>query len=189
MPGWAAKADERNKLERLCRSMSRPAISEKRLSLTPNGNVRYQLKTPYRVGTTHVIFEPLDFIARLAALVAKPRVNLTPLHGVFAPNSRYRGAGDEGHAGQGRPASRDWGSGGAHTGRTPGIDDLGAAPEALFHIDVEICRDCGGAVRIIACIEESVVIEKILTHLDKKNTPQGTGLFPEGRAPPAGLFG
>ena len=24
----------------------------------PGGNVRYQLKTPYRDGTTHVIFEP-----------------------------------------------------------------------------------------------------------------------------------
>ncbi len=53
-------------------SISRPAVSEKRLSLNPNGNVRYQLKTPYRDGTTHVIFEPLDFIARLAALVPKP---------------------------------------------------------------------------------------------------------------------
>jgi hypothetical protein len=36
-----------------------------------------QVKTPYRDGTTHVIFEPLDFIARLAALVPKPWVNLT----------------------------------------------------------------------------------------------------------------
>ena len=57
--------------------------------------VRYQLKTPYRDGTTgdrrsHAIFEPLDFIARLAALVPKPRVNLTRFHGVFAPNSRHR---------------------------------------------------------------------------------------------------
>ena len=56
----------------------------------PNGNVRYQLKTPYRAGTTHVIFDPLDFIARLAALVPKPRVNLTRFHGVFAPNSQHR---------------------------------------------------------------------------------------------------
>jgi hypothetical protein len=54
-----------------------PAISEKRLSLTPSGNIRYQLKTPYSDGTPHVIFEPLDFIAKLAALVPKPRVNLT----------------------------------------------------------------------------------------------------------------
>ena len=52
--------------------------------------------TPYRDGTTHVIFEPMDFtapahpcargisaslhvIARLVALVPKPRVNLTRL--------------------------------------------------------------------------------------------------------------
>ena len=55
----------------------RPAVSEKRLSLTEHGQVRYSLKTPWRDGTTHVIFEPLDFIARLAALMPKSRVNLT----------------------------------------------------------------------------------------------------------------
>ena len=38
-----------------------------------NGKVRYELKTPYRDGITHVIFEPLDFIAQLVALVPKPR--------------------------------------------------------------------------------------------------------------------
>jgi hypothetical protein len=47
--------------------------------------VRYALKTPYRDGTTHVIFEPEDFIARLAALVPKSRAQLTRYHGVFAP--------------------------------------------------------------------------------------------------------
>ncbi len=60
--GVAARADQRDKLERpggdpLCRYISRPAVSEKRLSLTANGQVRYQLKTPYRDGTTHVIFD------------------------------------------------------------------------------------------------------------------------------------
>ena len=37
-----------------------------------------------------MIFEPLDFIARLAGLVLKQRVNLTPFHGVFASNNKYR---------------------------------------------------------------------------------------------------
>lgn len=64
-------------------------VSEKRLSLTSNDNIRYQLKPPYRDGTTHVIFEHLDSIARLAALVPKPRVNLTHFHGVFVPNSKH----------------------------------------------------------------------------------------------------
>ena len=52
--GVAARANQRDKLERLCRYITRPAISEKRLSLTNQGKVRYELKTPYRDGTTHV---------------------------------------------------------------------------------------------------------------------------------------
>jgi hypothetical protein len=34
--------------------------------------------------TTHVIFEPLDFIAKLATLVPKPRVNLTRFRLIIA---------------------------------------------------------------------------------------------------------
>jgi hypothetical protein len=44
----------------------------------------------YNNGITHVVLEPLDFLARLAAPVPKPRVNLTRYHGVFAPNSAHR---------------------------------------------------------------------------------------------------
>ena len=77
-------------------------VSSGRDTARQHGNVRYQLETPSREslprersecfghGTTHVIFGPLDFIARLAALVPKPRVNLTRFHGVFAPNSKHR---------------------------------------------------------------------------------------------------
>ena len=42
-----------------------------RLSLTAQGQVRYTLQTPYRDGTTHVVVEPLDGMARLAALVPR----------------------------------------------------------------------------------------------------------------------
>ena len=56
--GVAATTDEPKKLERLCRYITRPAVSEERLALTLNGNVRYQLKTSYKDGATHVIFEP-----------------------------------------------------------------------------------------------------------------------------------
>ena len=63
--GVCAQAHKRRKLEQLCRYITRPAISEKRLSLTSHGNVRIQLKTAYRDGTTHVILESLDFMAHL----------------------------------------------------------------------------------------------------------------------------
>jgi hypothetical protein len=79
----AARADKPGKRERLCRYISRPALSQARLSLTPGGLVRDQLKTPCADGTTHVLFEPLDFLARLAALVPKARVHLTRFHGVL----------------------------------------------------------------------------------------------------------
>ena len=58
--GVMAEAHQRDKLERLCRYISRPAVAEKRLALTANGQIRYEPKTPYRNETTHVIFEPLD---------------------------------------------------------------------------------------------------------------------------------
>ena len=58
-----AAADQRDKLERLCRYITRPAVSTERLSLTAQGLIHYRLKTPYRHGTTHVVFEPLDKIA------------------------------------------------------------------------------------------------------------------------------
>ena len=62
--GVATNANEREKLERLCRYITRPAVSTKRMSMTRNGRVRYELKTPWRNGTTHVVFEPTNFMYR-----------------------------------------------------------------------------------------------------------------------------
>ena len=88
--GIACKSHQRKKLERLCRYITRPAIAERRLSLANNGNVVIALKTPYDDGTSHVVLSPMEFMGRLAALVPRPRVNLTRFHGVFSPNSKLR---------------------------------------------------------------------------------------------------
>jgi hypothetical protein len=88
--GIAAKASQRDKLEQLVRYVSRPLVAPERLSLTEGVLVRLALKTPYRDVTRHVIFEPEDSIARLVALVPKPRAHLTRYHGVFAPASPDR---------------------------------------------------------------------------------------------------
>ena len=59
----------------------------------------------------------------------------------------------------------------------------------VFNIDIEICKSCGGHVTIIACIEDPVVIEKILTHLDSKAAYGAARRLPPCRAPPqASLF-
>jgi len=50
-------------------------MAEERLALTSSGQVRYPLKTAYRDGTTHIVMEPLDLMARVAALVPPPRMH------------------------------------------------------------------------------------------------------------------
>jgi hypothetical protein len=44
--------------------------------LDGDGLVVHELKRPFRDGTTEFLFEPLDFLARLAALVPRPRSHL-----------------------------------------------------------------------------------------------------------------
>jgi ribosomal protein S27E len=121
---------QRAKLERLCRYVSRPPVAEDRLALTASGQVRYTLKTPYRDGTTHIVLEPLDFIARLAALVPPPRMHLTRYHGVFAPHSRLRAAITPAHRGKGGGQAAD--ARGRRQARhaPPCGDELGPTPEA-----------------------------------------------------------
>jgi len=187
--GVMAEAHQRDKLERVCRYITRPAISEKRLSLLEDGRIRYELKTPYRDGTTHVFFGPLDFLARLAALVPRPRVNLTRFHGVFAPNSKHRIQVTPSKRGKGRKKDTD------EEGQCPSPAERRASMswaqrlKRVFDIDIEVCSKCGGAVKVIACIEDPVVIKKILTHLDKKAALNDPIVLSQPRAPPqASLF-
>jgi hypothetical protein len=128
---------ERAKLERLCRYVSRPPVASERLALTASGQVRYTLKTPYRDGTTHIVLEPLDLMARRAALVPKPRMHLTAVSRHVCPAQSVSGGGDAGAAG---PCCSDaagvWrGSDQAVTTTACG-DELGKTAEASVR-----CRD------------------------------------------------
>jgi len=59
----------------------------------------------------------------------------------------------------------------------------------VFDIDIETCTQCGAPVKVIACIEDPNVINKILTHLKKKDERQDAVRLPESRGPPqARLF-
>jgi len=186
--GVATKANQREKLERLCRYITRPPVSTKRLSMTRNGRVRYELKTPWRNGTTHVIFEPLDFISRLAALVPRPRVNLTRFHGVFAPNSKYRAKVTPARRGKNK-MPHPVGEGDQSLAEKRASMTWAKRLKRVFNIEVETCSECGGDVRIIASIEDPVVIQKILAHLDSIAGFAATALLPDCRASPSGPAG
>ena len=88
--GVSCEANERKKLERLCRYVARPAIANDRMKLTDCGQVVFQLKTAFRDGATHIVMSPLELLQKLAALVPRPRLNLVRFHGVLAPNAKWR---------------------------------------------------------------------------------------------------
>ena len=69
-------AKARRQLENLCRYVARPAVAMERLSILPDGRVSYRLRHKWRDGTTHVLFEPLELVEKLAALVPPPRFHL-----------------------------------------------------------------------------------------------------------------
>ena len=131
----ACEAHERAKLERVCRDMARPPIAEQRLSVDGDGLVVLELKRAFRDGTTHVLFEPQDFIARLAALVPRPKAHLVRYHALFAPNARHR------HLIVARRTRRP--------SRPPGDDARTNTPmswmarlKRVFNLDISVCPKC-----------------------------------------------
>lgn len=125
-----------------------------------------------------------DFIARLAALVPKPRAHLTRYHGVFAPASpdrvrvvpRTRAA-----ANQARECSE------------PSATDQERALtwaqrfKRVFAIDIEACRRCGGKLRVVASIEEQARIGRILENLGSDSEPVDPA-HPSRALPPGDLL-
>jgi hypothetical protein len=65
-------------------------ISNERLSLLSDGRIRYKLKRRWRDGTKAVIYEPMELMERLAALVPPPRFNIVRYYGVLASASSLR---------------------------------------------------------------------------------------------------
>ena len=118
-------------------------------------------------------------------------MNLTRFHGVFVgtphrPNSKYRGDVTPSKRGKGRASQEN-------EDRTPEqrhramtwaqrLKRVSTGPRRL---DVSTCEKCGGDARVIACIEDQAVIDKILAHLIKKGElPPPLELLPAARAPP-----
>ena len=122
-------------------------------------------------------------VARLAALVPRPRVNMVRYHGILAPSHAWRG--------QITPARR--GKGGRPKPE-PSADEASASfrrsmtwaqrLRRVFNIDVETCEACGGPLKVIASIEDPEVISKILQHFEEREAPESR---PPARGPP-GLF-
>ena len=153
-------AHDRKGLERLCRYLSRPPIPQDRLLRRGDGKLVLSLKRTWKGGIKAVVFEPHALIARVAALVPAPYLQLRRFHGVFAPHHRLRAA----------------------IVPTPAVDSaVPVAPKRpkrmnwadllmrVWAIDALRCPHCGGRMRVIAAIHDPDAITAILAavHSDK----------------------
>ena len=182
--GVAVKAHERDRLERICRYIARPAVSEERLSLNARGEVIYKLKNAWDDGTTAIKLTQLELMERLAALVPRPKVHLTRFHGVLGPHYKYRkqivppkkpelllaASNPESSSSPTEPAVAK-----------PQRISWARLLKRVFDIDISICPKCSGKIKIIAAIEDPSVIKKILSHM---GLPTSAPRLAQARGPP-----
>ena len=151
----------------------RPPVTQERIHVTDEGQVRLQLRQPWRDGTTDVVFDPVEFLGRLAALVPRPRINLILYYGVLGPRAAWRSevipcaASEDGRdVGKESATEQALGADPAETARRQARGQCWASLMArTFGFDVLACPRCGGRLRLIALIEEAAVIQRILRHL------------------------
>jgi hypothetical protein len=165
---------DRERLEQLCRYVLRPAVAQDRLRLTEDGRVVLELKSTWADGTSHLVFEPLDFLARLAALTPRPRVNLIFYHGVLAPRAPQRGSVvsygvwpviDSQPAAGVCPAPDAGSERGPDTGSARRNWTWAQLMARAFEVDVLGCRRCGGRLRLMATIVDPRAIRALLCSL------------------------
>ena len=174
---WVS-ANDRAGVERVCRYVLRPPFAQERLRLRSDGRVALELKTAWHDGTRELVFEPLEFLERLAAMTPRPETNLLICHGVLAPRARWRErAVGYGHVAPGPTASTAPLATGPESTKaksSPRAWSWAALMHRAFAIDVLACRNCGGRLRLIATLHDPAVIRKILAHL---------GMAPSGPSP------
>ena len=86
----AVPAQDRRRLERLCRYVARPPLANERLEGRSDGMLALRLKTRWRDGTTHILMERSELIERVVPLIPPPRAHQVRYHGILAPGASQR---------------------------------------------------------------------------------------------------
>ena len=187
--GLCVPADQRDRLDRICRYALRPPVAQDRLQLTDDGQVRLELRRPWADGTTHLLFDPVELLERLAALTPRPRISLILYYGVLAPRAAWRslvvqfGAAASPGAAAEPDAAADGHLDAADCRHTRNYLWAELMRRSLG-LDVLACPRCGGRLTLIALIEDPAVIVRILGHL---GLPTDIPEAQPARAPPLHL--
>ena len=170
----AINTHARDRLYKLIEYIARGPLSNDRLEILANGDVKLALKTPWANGTTHLAFTPSEFIEKLVALIPPPRSHLVRWAGVFAPKSPYRkditlrpeikkgfqfGSGKDEEKGEFK--NYTWSK----------------MLAQVFKVDVTKCDQCGGDIVKVCAVTDPMQARRYLKHV-------GLDYEPPPRAPP-----
>jgi hypothetical protein len=72
---------DRPQLERLCRYVMRPPLSQERLEWRPDGSLELTLKNVWKDGTRALVLEPFDLLVRLCSAIPPPWFNMVRYFG------------------------------------------------------------------------------------------------------------
>ncbi len=167
--GVAVPASARDRLERWCRYALRPPVGEDRLQRTPDGKAVLELRRRWTDGTTHLVFEPVEWRERLAALVPRPRINVVLYHGILAPRAAWRKGivppASAVETGAGEPTPIACIAAGGPAEPQPRNRGWAELMQRSFGCDVLACPRCPGRLTLVALIQETAVILRILRQL------------------------
>jgi len=159
-------ANDRKGLERLCRYILRPPLSNERLQRLENGKLSMRLKRPWSDGTTHLIFTPLELVAKLVPLIWAPKVNRLRYHGCFAPNAKIRSlvvpAREDNATADGEGCGHSDGADADNPKDTRRRYTWSKLMARVFAVDVNRCPICESEMQRIAFITKGDAIRKIL---------------------------
>ena len=143
-------------MENLARYIIRASLSQERMTyIEDEGKVIYQAKD----GSGKKEFSALEWLANICSHIPNPREHMVRYYGQYSNAARGKRRKQE-----------------AADSPAPKINEPLASKkefrrnwarliQKIYEVDPLLCPKCGGAMRVIAFIEERAVIEKILKHL------------------------
>lgn len=168
----AINSRNRKGLEQLISYIARGPFSNNRLELLPNQRVKFELKTRFRDGTSHLLFTYGEFLEKLSALIPPPRSHLVRWSGCFAPNSPYRRKivlkpnvrkgfqfKDDDCDNEDKPKNYSWSK----------------LLKRVFKIDVTQCPHCPGTLAAVCSVVEQQQVRRYLKHMGIDHLPPVRG--------------
>ena len=167
-------AHDREALRRLCRYIARPPLAKSRLEERADGALVLRMKRAWSDGTTSLVFDPVELIGKLVALIPPRHLNLTSYAGVFASRSGLRA-----EVVPTPPPDEAFKKVCEHPSSSSRWVPWAKLLKLVFGLDAWACPRCGEQMELRCILRGPRVISKVLDDLShsSRGPPQPPAVF------------